>query len=61
MFTANDGLVFNLIIGLYKLENSKRIRTVQSNMRKHSQIKLTQLMQDLRVKNNDFVDLQMYE
>lgn len=61
MFTANGGLVFDLIIGLYRLEHSKRIRLVQSNIRKHSQIKLAQLMQDLRIKNNEFVDLQMYE
>jgi hypothetical protein len=40
MFTANDGLVFNLIIGLYRFEHSKRIRVVQTNMKKYSQIKL---------------------
>lgn len=61
MFTANDGLVFNLIIGLYRFEHSKRIRVVQTNMKKYSQIKLAQLMQDLKVKTNEFVDLQMYE
>ena len=61
MFTANDGLVYDLIFRLYKFEHRNRINAVKKYIQKNNTIKLAQLMLDFKTNKDHLVDLHIFE
>lgn len=61
MFTVNDGSIYNLLVKLYRFDQRKLIKQLETSIQKFQNLRLFDLMQDLKPNSNSKSELEYFE